>query len=163
MALADAMNYTTSGFFVLRTPLLPFDAWLDWGSEGRAHSSAVVEGRPGLRAALFAKLRRREVAEALFIAYAGLHERALSTAGGADAGAEKLDRTLTRYFSRMSARATPFGLFAGCSVGRLAARTALRLRACTEHARHTRLDMDYLCALIEGVEREPAIHEHRLE
>ena len=65
-----------------------------------------------------------------------------------------------RYVYRMAARATPFGLFSGCSVGAVepapgsATRIAVGPRAGYE--RHTRLDMDYLFALCEDLARDPA-------
>ncbi|WIG99489.1 lantibiotic dehydratase [Myxococcus sp. SDU36] len=69
----------------------------------------------------------------------------------------KVERTLVRYFARMSGRSTPFGLFAGLAVGRPGAVTRLHLAPREELRRHTRLDMDYVCALVEKVQQEPGV------
>ena len=60
---------------------------------------------------------------------------------------EKVERSLVRYVARSCGRATPFGLFAGCSVGRIDRHTRLVLAEQARYQRHTRLDMEYLCAL----------------
>ena len=69
----------------------------------------------------------------------------------------KAERALVRYFSRMAARPTPFGLFAGCSVGTWGARTDLRLAPRNRHRRHTRLDTDYVAELCETLLRQPDV------
>jgi hypothetical protein len=122
-----------SGFFVLRTPLLPFDELLAWSESvtpARAHDDddSIMRDRQELRARLAVIVRRPEVREALFVAsptaYASLD--AWSRNPESETG-QKLEKTLVRYVSRMSSRATPFGLFAGCSVGLLGATTQLTL------------------------------------
>jgi hypothetical protein len=57
----------------------------------------------------------------------------------------------------MASRPTPFGLFAGCSVGTLGAVTRLTVEARSSYQRHTRLDGDYLAALSEALARDPAV------
>jgi lantibiotic biosynthesis protein len=57
----------------------------------------------------------------------------------------------------MAARATPFGLFADCAVGRVDTQTRLRLAPRAAQRRHTRLDMQYLCDLVTSLERDPLI------
>ena len=79
----------------------------------------------------------------------------MTTAAG-EAG-QKLERSLVKYFARMAGRATPFGLCAGCSVGTLGEETRLELPPRHEYQRHTRLDMDYLVALTEVLDRDPEL------
>src|SRR5207237_10620091 len=67
------------------------------------------------------------------------------------------ERSLVSYVLRAAARPTPFGLFAGCTTGRLGERTCLRLDGGASYRRSTRLDMDYLWALAEAVERDPGL------
>jgi lantibiotic biosynthesis protein len=55
---------------------------------------------------------------------------------------------LVRYVARMAARPTPFGLFAGCGVGAIGEHTQIALADPKTWSRHTRLDADYLDALI---------------
>lgn len=65
----------------------------------------------------------------------------------------------TKYYNRASTRCTPFGLFAGCSIGRIGEETLIELESLENCKRCTRLDMQYLCALIQEIERTPEIRE----
>lgn len=69
---------------------------------------------------------------------------------------DKLQRSLTRYYVRATTRCTPFGLFAGCAVATWGAATRLQLAA-GPVARHTRLDMHYLCALAQQLASRPVL------
>lgn len=159
-----------AGFGVLRTPLLPFSEWLGW-SEGLAAPAALAEGgdleaalaadRALLRSRLAAATARPEVDEALFLASPSLHQsleiwrREPESPRG-----RRAETSLVRYFGRMTARPTPFGLFAGLALipaDSAAPASRLRLDPRTAYRRHTRLDMDYLCALAAGLERDPAL------
>ncbi len=67
-----------------------------------------------------------------------------------------------RYLYRMCARATPFGLFSGCSLapiveGEADTGTRIEVGPREGYARHTRLDMDYLFALCEDLGRDPQV------
>jgi hypothetical protein len=66
-------------------------------------------------------------------------------------------RSFVAYFARMCARATPFGLFAGCSVGAFGPRSHMTLPPVHDYQRHTRLDMDYLSALVMALETDPEV------
>ncbi|MDQ4024104.1 MAG: lantibiotic dehydratase family protein [Actinomycetota bacterium] len=138
-----------SGSFVLRTPALPYDDFVALRAGGEAGL---------LRERLRAAVVRPEVRDAVFVAsprIAELLDRWLEEpAGSAD---RKVEHALVRYFSRMTARATPFGLFAGCSSGRIGDRTVLRLGGREDYRRHTRLDMEYLSAVVDALERDPVV------
>src|SRR5262245_23816516 len=69
----------------------------------------------------------------------------------------RVERALVRYFLRMAGRATPFGLFAGISVGDIAEQTRLVLSKRENYRRRTRLDMDYLVALAEALAQDPPL------
>ncbi|MGQ0505265.1 MAG: lantibiotic dehydratase, partial [Myxococcaceae bacterium] len=122
----DDELYQAEGFFVLRTPLLPFEALsLPWRT----------------------LLRRPEVMEALTLASPSLVASlpVLDSAPGTER-ARKVERSLLRYLSRMAARPTPLGLLAGISVGRLGERTELRLPPLPQWVKHRRVDFDALDA-----------------
>jgi thiopeptide-type bacteriocin biosynthesis protein len=156
-----------SGFFALRTPLLPFDELLAWSDGLQAASvgddparleAVLAADRARLRERLRTAFTRPEVREALFVASPDLDERCdhwLSQPDG-EAG-QKIERALVRYFARMAGRATQFGLFAGCSVGAVGAETHLVVAARGLCRRHTRLDMDYLVLLTDALAREPGL------
>jgi thiopeptide-type bacteriocin biosynthesis protein len=123
--MATVPGFTPAHFFALRTPLLPFARLLAW-SEGLTLPAANPETLPQALAADRARLRaflRDQLAhpvinEAIFVASPDLHTGL--THWLADPTSEKglrAERSLVRYFARMAGRATPFGLFSGCSLG----------------------------------------------
>src|SRR5271157_2060648 len=94
---SSTSTLTASGFFVMRAPLLPLEE-LD-----------RLRTDPGYWRSLVA---RPEVREALHLASPGLMRRL--AAGDPD---DRVIASVTAYLTRMCTRATPFGLFAGCSLG----------------------------------------------
>lgn len=140
-----AEGFAASGFFVLRTPLLPYSTFTELA--GTAEE---------VREALRALVARKDVREALFLASPSLSERlgVWLEAPRSEPGA-KVERALVKYVQRMAARPTPFGLFAGCSVGTIGAADVLRVESAT--ARYTRLDMHYLCALADALSSDPEV------
>lgn len=162
----SATRQTTAlpaGFFVMRAPLLSFDEWLAWGRDLTAAAAMGDEQAQAadaalLRARLRAALARPVVRDALFVASPDL-EASLGhwlDAPTSERG-QKVERALVRYFARMAGRATPFGLFAGCSVGGVGGGTSLAVAPMDASGRHTRLDIDYLFALIGGLTRDPEL------
>ncbi|BAR50459.1 hypothetical protein TFKS16_0107 [Tannerella forsythia KS16] len=67
----------------------------------------------------------------------------------------RISTAVVRYIYRMSTRCTPFGLFAGCSVGCIGEETSICLD--DQIYRHTRLDMQYLCTLAQYISEIPEI------
>jgi thiopeptide-type bacteriocin biosynthesis protein len=164
---ATSPAFVPSGFFALRTPLLPFDELLAWGDGLHAASAgddparrevAVAEDRVNLRQRLRRIYAAPEVREALFVASPDLEQRLeLWLREPEGAPGQKIEGALVRYLARMAGRATPFGLFAGCSVGTLGAQTRLTLAVRGSYRRHTRLDMDYLVGLTGALARQPEL------
>lgn len=70
---------------------------------------------------------------------------------------EKVMHGLLRYFSRMCTRCTPFGMFAGISVGKMADDTEMVMSPENNNMLHVRLDMNYICALAKDIAEIPAI------
>ncbi len=156
-----AKDFCASGFFALRTPLLPFDELLTW-AEGTACSRALAdpeafarhykEDLAKLRARLALACRRPEIREALFVASPSLEESLPAWEKDPDGErGERVQNAVVKYFQRMAARCTPFGLYAGGSVGVFGKSDRLRLGPRGAYVRHTRLDMDYLTALVDGL------------
>ena len=154
-----APHYRDSGFFVLRSPLLPWSVLNAWGALG---SGDVAEE---LTAALYRERRvrlveglrqlfaRSDVREAMFFASSRLVRKVEGWRSGEDQGG--LELTLTRYLARMAGRETPFGIFAGLSLGTIGRETRLEIDGCETYRRHIRPSMGYLGRLLsEAAERE---------
>jgi len=71
----------------------------------------------------------------------------------------KIILSLAKYYSRMSTRCTPFGLFSNCSVAEWHNGDHRIVLAADDVQRHTRLDMHYLCALAQHLAGRPAVKE----
>jgi thiopeptide-type bacteriocin biosynthesis protein len=141
--------------FALRSPLLPFQALVDWGRD----LETWVDGDPRARELAIERLRhlvrRPEVREAILTASPSLDE-ALSAwldDPSSPRGAHVVP-TVTRYVARMASRATPFGLFSSVSVGSFGSATDLRLGGASALSRHTRIDMLHLTRLVAELERD---------
>jgi thiopeptide-type bacteriocin biosynthesis protein len=158
-------SFTPAPFFAWRTPLLPLAELTGFGAELRAAAAdaaqlagTLASDRRLLRERLRAIVDRPEVREALFVASPSLDESlpAWLEAPDSERG-RKVERTLVRYLARMCARPTPFGLFAGCSLGTVGDHTRLELAARVQYRRHTRLDGDYLSSLCDQLARDPSL------
>ena len=58
----------------------------------------------------------------------------------------------------MASRSTPFGLFAGITLGQIADTNNFNIPQLNKYRRHTRLDMNYLCALASDLSKLPQIN-----
>ena len=116
--------------FLFRTPYFPFSALSDF---------AKNQHQPVFR-------------EMLQVATPDLSE-------GIDKGADRAQYSAYRYYQRACTRPTPFGLFAGCSVGSIAEQTDILLSEQKTYQRNTRLDMNYICALTQQIGRDRNIRE----
>lgn len=130
---------------VIRTPRYPFNA---------DHTENDFDGL----------LRDTGFLESLFLASPVLYYECIKyTKGEIKEGKEiqKLRQSVLKYYSRSFSRCTPFGLFSGCgTAGWTEENTAITLAA--QPKRHTRLDMNYLCALAQFLETLAGIKEHLL-
>jgi hypothetical protein len=107
-----------------------------------------------------AKVQDPQVQEAIYLAspvlYAELQKYLTGTVTNNDEK-RRIESSLYKYISRMSSRCTPFGLFAGCSVGKITGdKTHIVLG---NPNRHTRLDMFFLCTLSQELSKLPEIRE----
>ncbi len=70
---------------------------------------------------------------------------------------EKIKRSFYKYWSRSHTRCTPFGLFAGCQIGKWGDTTKMEIPTAEVIKRHTCLDMNYLCSLVKHIEQHPDV------
>jgi thiopeptide-type bacteriocin biosynthesis protein len=151
-----------SGFFVLRTPLLPFDELVAWseGVEASGDPVALARDRTLLRDRLGEIVERPQVREAIHVSSPALVGLIDGWAVDPEsARGRQCERALVRFFSRMTARPTPFGLFAGVSTGMLDDETKLLLEGHARYRRTTRLDAGYLLEVVEGLLAEPGLRK----
>lgn len=145
-------NYSLFPEFLMRTPTLPVsDLW---------DQLAAKDTSEQWTASLMSVFQNPKMQEALFIGSPNLHQRCLEWLKGEISDAKerrKLEQSLLRYYSRMHTRCTPFGLFAACSMGTWAKETKAELKPLPHMTRNTRLDMHYLCALAQQLEKDPAL------
>ncbi len=134
------------GFFVLRLPSLPYNSVVNLTSLEQTNR------------ALEKWLAMDLVKEALYLASPSLSDRIDHVFHPAFKGKElsnnelkqqkknklKLERTLLKYMIRMSTRPTPFGLFAGVSLGCITEQTRLTPQLLTRDRRKSRLDFNFL-------------------
>ncbi len=98
--------------------------------------------------------------EAIFLASPDLHEQLNAWLNGKTLIKKDLNRLLysiTKYLSRLSSRCTPFGLFAGVSVGSFSDENKVVIRDISKYKRKLRLDMNYTVALAIHLSNIPEI------
>ena len=158
--------FSAAAFFVLRTPSLPYDFQAAWSVNLQASNAlpgalepAAEADREALRRRLRGAVLRPDIREALYVASPDLEASLEAWVQGAltPERAQRVEQSLVRYLTRMSSRCTPFGLFAGCSLGAWGADTRLAVPEWRYCQRRTRLDMHYLEALVEALGRDPAV------
>ncbi len=141
--------YTFFDVFCLRTPLLPLDFYLDVTS-----TSEISEEK-------FKEVWTNEtIKEAIFLASPELFAEINKWLVGTIEDPKKVQRlqfSLLKYISRMSSRCTPFGLFAGCSIGHFSKETQIKLLPYLHNNRQTRFDMNFLVAFSQKLSKETII------
>lgn len=152
-------GFRPAGFFVLRTPLLPFEELIAWSKGTESHmaidnsdawDTSYCADQSLLRDRLRSFVARPDIREAIFLASPDLEDQIrLWVEAPASERGKNIESALVRYVCRMSGRATPFGLFAGYSIGTVGRQTRMSLPPIDAYQRHTRLDMDYMFSLAE--------------
>ena len=155
-----ARDFRTSGFFVLRTPLLPTATFANW-SAGSATGGTPRATRHQFRGSLTGLLATPPVADALRVASSEIADRLDGWLDRPQSRRkERMERTLVQYFARMCDRCTPFGLFAGVSVGTIGGSTRLRLAGRDRYRRRSALDLEQVARLVRNLLREESLRKH---
>jgi thiopeptide-type bacteriocin biosynthesis protein len=147
---SDHSELLPAAFAALRVPLLSTGAYAAWAQPSPPHADKNGTDRGALERALHKWFERADVSEALYLSSPDLFiivEAALR--GGPPIGPKAVS-ALVRYFTRMTARSTPFGLSAGIMMAQVGDQGALRLPPRSTWRRHGRLDSAYLSDLIEA-------------
>jgi hypothetical protein len=139
-------NYKHFNKFILRTPLFPIGLIKE-----------LLENEKTKNSQLKILCENKVVMEAIFLASPNLHNKIVKWLRGELTDKKEIERlaqTVYKYIARMSCRCTPFGLFAGNSVGCISEEVNLIIPATNKYRRITRLDMNYLCALAQELLKE---------
>ena len=135
-----------------RSPYFPINLLLEWLAE-LDHSPDYLKQI----------IVRPDIQEAIFLASPVLYSEMFKYLEDKlkPKDKEKFFFSILKYLSRMATRCTPFGLFAGCSVGQSREQTDILLPDPEHYSRHTRLDMNYLCALAQEIAKKEELR-HKL-
>jgi hypothetical protein len=152
--MKEKIYYQNFSSFILRSPLFSFD-----------FLKPLISGTSTSEETLMEICRLPEVDEALFLASPDLHSQMIQWFEGSltdEKKRKKLHYGLMKYLLRMASRPTPFGLFAGFSIGKWDKEGHVELPERSLYERHTRMDMNYLCALAQDLAKHPIIKENIL-
>lgn len=146
-----AKTFGVFNTFVLRTPLFPINFYTsllnDYSSER-----------------LFKVLENNLVKDAIKIASPELISEfdKLSNNSKQNNFQNKinLELALLKYIARLSSRATPFGIFAGCSTGELADQTLIQLDNIEIHDVVTQFDMNYWISLLKDISIKSVLQQN---
>lgn len=146
--MSKKIPYFTSDSYILRTPLLPIN-----------YINKILDDN--LNEHEFSKIfNDSAINESIFLASPALYKRLLDWKNNTIKDPKEIEIlciSFFKYLSRISTRCTPFGLFAGCSVGFFGEETKIDISGLTKLRRHTRLDMNYLCSLVQDLIKIPEI------
>lgn len=152
--MKQKITYQNFSSFILRSPLFSFN-----------FLEPLISGTQTPEETLMEVCRLPAVDEALFLASPDLHSQMKTWLDGKLTDGKKRERLhygLTKYLLRMATRPTPFGLFAGFSIGKWDREGRVELPEQSRYERHTRMDMNYLCALAQNLAKHPLIKENIL-
>ncbi|MFD3515803.1 lantibiotic dehydratase [Streptomyces sp. NPDC058657] len=143
-------TYTPAGFFMLRTPALPFAEFLDLMEDPHQTDEKVLRlaQRPDVRRALL--VASEDLTATLD---RGLDELSPKRAA-------KVRSRLLRYLIRMATRPTPFGAFSGVAIGTFGPSSTLRLGSPALKRLRVRTDMSWLLSWLKEVEEDPELLRH---
>lgn len=154
--------YNFFGSFVIRTPLFSYTEFQNIFSDEKTGEKKFQE-----------IWENETFKEAIYLASPYLYEEINQWLLGANLSSkqyQKLKNTFLKYYTRMSTRCTPFGLFSGVGLGKFIHETSNQLsqetkneqRKTDNYLRDTKLDMHFLVALSQHFAIIPEIKNQLL-
>lgn len=140
--------------FCIRTPLLSLNFYFDLTKEKKVSNHLYKNA-----------WSNDVIKEAIFLASPELFLELEKWFSGQTIDQKKIQRlqySLLKYLSRMSSRCTPFGLFAGCTMGEFGKNTRIELESYAKNQRQTRFDMNFLVAFSQKLSKEEHIKDQLL-
>ncbi|KAA2218522.1 lantibiotic dehydratase family protein [Maribacter flavus] len=128
--------------FVLRTPIFDFNIYRELTKDDILTTGKLKEIYNNIL-----------IKDACFLASPTLYFELEKWLGGSlePKKERKIQYSFLKYLTRMTTRCTPFGLFAGCSLGEISDSTIIENNLPHLNIRHTRLDMNYLVSLSQDL------------
>jgi hypothetical protein len=147
------MQYKVRPFsqYVLRTPLFPVSLYLNLLDNYSSENVLQLFTNPFIREPI--RIASPELLAALDNWKANPHSLS-------DKKRNALAFSLLKYIARMSTRCTPFGLFAGCTVGNLDSETNILLVSTKKFTRHTQFDMQFWVAILQEFASRENVKPH---
>jgi thiopeptide-type bacteriocin biosynthesis protein len=146
------MRISSQGFFLLRRPQLPLDVFQAFHQKINGHPELFEEE-------MIRFVSQPAILEAIYVASPELYDSFTGVLEGrVKTGVDKLMKSLYKYLVRMTARSTPYGLFAGCALGELGPETRIAFRKDDPHYTHARLDMNYVAEMVSGLVQKSNIY-----
>lgn len=134
--------------FVLRTPLFSLSNYFELLEDYSLEKAFNLYNTPIIKEAI--NLASPELLNGLDKWFSG--NSTLS-----DDKKKAFELTFLKYMARISSRCTPFGLFAGCSVGDLDSETNIILDSQNNHQRFTQFDMHYWVSLLQNIAKRKEV------
>lgn len=140
------------GFYVFRHHLMPVDGLFILNET--CQSSVQTE------AFLKQLFSNPEMQQTLYIASPALFMRFKCWLNGEEiAEKSKLIQTLFKYYLRICSRCTPYGMFAGCSLGSFGNETQIAFEAQNPYRKHSRIDTNYLVEIVNFLLTDSSIRD----
>ncbi|WUR11430.1 lantibiotic dehydratase [[Empedobacter] haloabium] len=144
--MTTEVRFSHGDFFILRAPFLAPATWAAYRAAGPGWAARAAAAQQ-----LF---RQPRISEAIYLASANLHARMSEGRWDADSeNGRKVLLAFERYLNRMCFRATPFGMFATVSHGRVEAAAGptpvAGFAGDGSGRRHVRIDAAFLHALCD--------------
>ena len=135
-------NYQVRPFshYVLRTPLFPLSFYWDVLEKYSEKTLLLQFENPYVREAI--RMASPELVTAL-------DKWKSDPSSLSHKKRDGLQLSLLKYIARISTRCTPFGLFAGCTVGKIASETKIILNSTEKFSRFTQFDMQFWVVLLQ--------------
>ncbi len=141
MESLDEPLFVSAPFFMIRTPLFSIQEFFK-----------LFDKKLKLSLSLFTESQLPLVREAIAVASSSLYKAMIDKKEN-----DQTHASLLKYFSRMTTRSTPFGLFSFVSMGSWGQSTSVEFDL-TKIQKRVRPDMEWLFAVIDQLSSNPQLH-----
>lgn len=160
----DSSQLEPLGWFMVRTPVLPFENWMLWtgladpvenSGASTDFETAITKTRHELKSGLASRLTPL-VTEGLYLASPSLSAKLPDWLEDQNAATLRgLENSLVAYFSRLTGRPTPFGAFSAVALGEFGQSANMTITDDSAYRRTTRIGLRYLRRLMREVLNRP--------